>query len=50
MSSVDIKNKNSNGRQERQAYVPAKIKVINVSVQRVVCTSTERLEEETFEW
>ena len=50
MSSVDTKNKNSKARQERQAYVPAKVKLINVSVQRVVCTSTERLDEETFEW
>ena len=50
MNSTGSKSKSSNGRQELQAYVPAKIKVINVSVQRVVCTSTERLEEETFEW
>lgn len=43
----DNKNKNS---QKLQSYVPAKIKVINISVQRVICSSTEKLEEETFEW
>ena len=32
----DIKNKEP---QERQAYVPASVKVITTSVQRVICTS-----------
>lgn len=32
----DIKNKEP---QERQAYVPASVKVINVTAQRVICTS-----------
>lgn len=40
---------------EPQTYVPAKIKVINVTAQRVMCTSTEQtrteqLDEETFSW
>lgn len=43
----DNKNKDS---RKLQSYVPAKIKVINISVQRVICSSTEKLEEETFEW
>ena len=32
----DIKN---NELRERQAYVPASVKVINVTAQRVICTS-----------
>ena len=32
----EIKN---NLQQERQAYVPASVKVITTSVQRVICTS-----------
>ena len=32
----DIKNKEP---QERQTYVPASVKVIETSVQRVICTS-----------
>lgn len=43
----DNKNKDS---RKLQSYVPAKIKVINILVQRVICSSTEKLEEETFEW
>ena len=42
-------NKNIDS-QKLQSYVPAKIKVINISAQRVICSSTEKLEEETFEW
>ena len=40
----DIKNKEP---QERQAYVPASVKVINVTAQRVVCTSPGRQDTET---
>ena len=32
----DIKNKEP---QERQAYVPASVKVIEITAQRVICTS-----------
>ena len=35
----DIKNKEL---QERQAYVPASVKVIEVTAQRVLCGSTEQ--------
>ena len=35
----DIKNKEQ---QERQTYVPASVKVIEVSAQRVLCGSTEQ--------
>ena len=35
----DIKN---NEPQERQAYVPASVKVINVTAQRVLCESTNQ--------
>lgn len=31
---------NNIGKQERQAYVPASVKVIEVTAQRVMCTST----------
>ena len=47
MVQDDNKNK---GTRESRIYVPAKIKVINISAQRVICSSTEKLEEETFEW
>ena len=44
-----IKNKEP---QERQAYVPASVKVINITAQKVICTSpngnTEDLEETSF--
>lgn len=46
---VQDDNKNKDSR-KLQSYVPAKIKVINISAQRVICSSTEKLEEETFEW
>ncbi len=35
----DIKNKEP---QERQAYVPASVKVIEVAAQRVLCVSNEK--------
>ena len=35
-------NKNNNP-QERQEYVPASVKVIEVSVQRVLCASGDQL-------
>ena len=48
--SQDIKNKEL---QERQAYVPASVKVIETSVQRVICVSgngTQQYENETPDW
>ena len=38
----DIKN---NEPQERQTYVPASVKVIETSVQRVICTSGDTLKK-----
>ncbi len=38
----DIKNKEL---RERQTYVPASVKVIEVTAQRVLCGSNERLED-----
>lgn len=47
----DIKNGNY-PLQERQAYVPVSVKMINITAQRIVCTSpngnTEDLDEGTF--
>ena len=48
--SQDIKNKEP---QERKAYVPASVKVIETSVQRVICVSgngTQQYENETPDW
>lgn len=39
----DIKN---NEQQERQAYVPASVKVITTSAQRVICASTPNSPEQ----
>ena len=39
----DIKN---NELRERQAYVPASVKVIEVTAQRVLCGSTQQYEPE----
>ena len=39
----DIKNKEF---RERQAYVPASVKVINVTAQRVLCGSNEQYSSE----
>ena len=33
--------------QERQKYIPARVKVINVSVRRVICTSPSGPDTET---
>ena len=46
----DIKN---NELRERQAYVPASVKVIEVTAQRVICTSggtEDSLEGVTNDW
>lgn len=45
----EIKNINE---QERRAYVPASVKVITTSVQRVICTSggTQDYKNDTTEW
>ena len=46
----DIK---SNELQERQGYVPASVKVIETSVQRVICASgegTQEYSQETPDW
>lgn len=52
MNSTETKNKtkSSNALHYRQVYVPASVKVVEVFARRVLCTSTETLEEETFEW
>ncbi|MBQ0093477.1 MAG: hypothetical protein KBS36_02400 [Bacteroidales bacterium] len=42
----DIKNKEP---QERQTYVPASVKVIETSVQRVICISTPPNGTEPYE-
>lgn len=49
MMKQDIKNKEP---QERQAYVPASVKVINVTAQRVICTSggTQDYNNDTNNW
>lgn len=41
----DIKN---NELRERQTYVPASVKVIEVTAQRVLCGSTEQYENEEY--
>ena len=41
----DIKNKEP---QERQAYVPASVKVIEVTAQRVLCGSNEQYGSENY--
>ena len=46
----DIKNKEL---QERQKYVPASVKVFNVTAQKVLCVSgdgTQQYENETPDW
>lgn len=49
MMKQDIKNKEP---QERLDYVPASVKVVNVTAQRIICTSpngnTEGLDESPF--
>ena len=41
----EIKNKEL---QERQGYVPASVKVINVTAQRVLCGSNEQYSNEEY--
>ena len=41
----DIKN---NDLRERQTYVPASVKVIELTTQKIICTSTEKYGRE--EW
>ena len=43
----DIKNKEP---QERQAYVPASVKVIEVTAQKVICTSGNTDSYNREEW
>lgn len=43
----DIKNKEP---RERQAYVPASVKVINVTAQKVLCTSGDTESYDRQEW
>ena len=45
MMKQDIKNKEP---QERQAYVPASVKVIEVTAQRVLCGSNEQYGSENY--
>lgn len=42
----DIKNKEL---QERQTYVPASVKIIEITVQRIICTSTPLNGTEPYE-
>ena len=42
----DIKNKEP---QERQTYVPASVKIIEITVQRIICTSTPPNGTEPYE-
>ena len=45
MMEQDIKY---NDIQERQAYVPASVKVVEIAVQRVLCGSTEQYGNEEY--